>query len=208
MEREGEDEQLAATLILVRHGAHVHLDRVLSGREPDVTLSEAGYAQARRAAARLRERAPVAVETSPVERAYETGRAIADFADVGLHVREQLNEIDFGAWTGRSFAELAGDPAWDRWNQERATSRPPGGESMEEAQTRVVTHLAAVAREREGRTVVLVTHADVIRAAVCHVLELELGAFWRFDVDPASATTLEWHGWGARLVRLNEPLGA
>lgn len=199
---------MAATLILVRHAAHVHLDRVLSGRTPGVMLSEEGYVQARRAAVRLREREPAAVETSPVERAYETGRAIADFADVRHYIRDELNEIDFGRWTGRPFAELAGDPAWKIWNQERATARPPGGESMAEAQTRIVTYLETVAREREGRTVVLVTHADVIRAIVCHVLGLELGAFWRFDVDPASATTLEWHEWGARLVRLNEPLGA
>ena len=195
---------MAATLILVRHAAHVHLNRILSGRTPGVPLSEPGRAQAARLAALLARCEPALVQTSPVERAAETAILVADQARVGLERVEALNEIDFGAWTGRPFAELAGDPDWERWNRERVTARPPGGESMDEARARVVTHLEQVARERDGETVVLVSHADVIRAAVCHVLGLTLDAYWRFDIDPGSMTTFVWESWGGRLVRLNE----
>lgn len=195
---------MAATLILVRHAAHVHLNRMLSGRAPGVPLSDAGRVQAARVAARVARLEPAAVLTSPVERAEETAIAIADQARVGLERAEALNEIDFGDWTGRPFAELAGDPDWDRWNRARETARPPSGESMAEAQARVVAHLAATAAAHDGERVVMVSHADVIRAAVCDVLGLTLDAYWRFDVDPASMTTLAWEHWGGRLVRLNE----
>jgi broad specificity phosphatase PhoE len=189
---------MTATLILVRHAAHVHLDRVLSGRMPDVPLSDAGRAQATRLAEALADRGVTAVQASPLTRAQETARVIAG----GLPVQtvDALQEIDFGAWTGRSFADLHDDPEWDRWNKERATARPPQGESMAEAQARLVAHLATV----QG-TAVLVTHADMIRAAVCHVLGLDLGSYWRFDVGPASRTVLQWEDWGGRLVSLNLP---
>ena len=198
---------MAATLILVRHAAHAHLNKILSGRTPGVPLSDVGRMQAQRLARRLAERRPALVLTSPIERAEETAIAIADHARADLERADALTEIDFGEWTGKRFEELAGDPAWDRWNRERGAARPPGGEGMGEAQARVVERLSAAAAARDGETVVLVSHADVIRAAVCHVLRLELDGYWRFDVDPASATTLEWEHWGGRLVALNERLG-
>ncbi|HEX8389738.1 MAG TPA: histidine phosphatase family protein [Sphingomonas sp.] len=195
---------MAATLILVRHAAHGHLNRILSGRTPGVPLTEDGRAQAARLAARLAERRPTLVQTSPIERAQETAAAVAARPGAALESVEALNEIDFGDWTGRAFDALAGDPEWDRWNAKRATARPPGGEAMGEAQARIVAHCRALARERDGETMVLVSHADMIRAAVCHVLGLDLQAYERFDIDPASATTIVWGDWGARLVALNE----
>lgn len=144
------------------------------------------------------------MHTSPIERAEETAIAIADQAGVDIDRVEALNEIDFGAWTGCRFDDLAGDPQWHRWNSERATARPPGGESMADAQARIVAHLDQVARDYDGQTLLLVSHADMIRAAVAHVLGLGLDNYWRFDVDPASATTVLWGDWGAKLSRLNE----
>jgi probable phosphoglycerate mutase len=195
---------LAATLILVRHAAHIHLNVTLSGRMPGVPLSEAGRAQAERLAARLAKRGLSAVRSSPLDRARETAAAIAEAAALTVDTTEGLQEIDFGEWTGRRFDALAGDPEWDGWNARRATTRPPGGESMAEAQARIVTHLHATAREHDGETVVLVSHADMIRAVVAHVLGLELDNLLRFDIDPASATTLTWGDGWARLIALNE----
>jgi broad specificity phosphatase PhoE len=195
---------LAATLILVRHAAHGHLDRILSGRTPGVPLTQAGRAQAARLAARLAARRPAVVHASPIERAVETATVIADAAGVELKHVEALNEIDFGEWTARAFDDLAGDPDWDRWNAERATARPPGGESMGQVQARVVAHLDAVAREHADETVVLVSHADTIRAAVLHGLRMSLNDYWRLEIDPASATTITWGDGWAKLTTLNE----
>ena len=202
----GQDGQLAATLILVRHAAHIHLNETLSGRMPGVPLSEAGRAQAARLAARLAARGVDAVQASPLDRARETAVAIAEAAGLIVEVTDGLQEIDFGKWTGRTFLNLLPDPDWGRWNEHRASSRPPDGESMLEAQSRIVTHLDQVARANDGDTIVLVSHADMIRAAVAHVLGLDLNHYWRFDADPASATTIYWDAkeeW-ARVKTLNE----
>jgi broad specificity phosphatase PhoE len=195
---------LAATLILVRHAAHIHLNVILSGRTPGVPLSEAGRAQAARLAARLTARGVDAVQASPLDRARKTAAAIAAAAELSVEVTDGLQEIDFGEWTGCRFDELTGDPAWETWNARRGTARPPGGESMAEAQARIVAHLDATARAHDGAMVVLVSHADMIRAAVAHALGLELDNLLRFDIDPASATTLTWGDGWARVNVLNE----
>lgn len=195
---------MTATLILVRHAAHGHLGHTLSGRMPGVPLSGDGRAQATALAARLARGRPTLVQTSPVQRARETAQAIADAAGAPLEVALALDEVDFGRWAGRRFDALDGDPDWARWNAARGSARAPGGESMVEVQARVARHLEELARAHAGRTLVLVSHADVIRAAVAHVLGLPLDRLLRFEVDPASATTvLAGEGW-SRLLRLNE----
>jgi broad specificity phosphatase PhoE len=193
-------EQVAATLILLRHAAHVQLDRVLSGRTPGVPLSDAGRLQAARFAERLAGEGLTAIHASPLDRTQETAAAIARATGLPVETVPALVELDFGDWTGTPLDALGG-AEWDRWNHERDTARPPNGESMAEAQARIVAHLERAASS--GGTVALVTHADMIRAAVCHVLGLPLQAYWRFDVSPASMTTLVWEHWGGRLISLN-----
>jgi probable phosphoglycerate mutase len=74
---------------------------------------------------------------------------------------------------------------------------------MLEVQARAVGLIEARHREAEG-AVVLVSHSDVIKVAVAYYLGLPVDAWHRFDVDPASITTLVVGDWGARVVRLNE----
>ncbi|WP_375408815.1 histidine phosphatase family protein [uncultured Methylobacterium sp.] len=183
---------------LVRHASHGRLHKVLCGRMPGVALSEEGRIEAAALAARLRHTGVTAVLSSPRERALETAAPIAEALGLGVTVAEELDEIDFGAWTGRSFTELEADPLWTTWNTERAASRPPGGEGMGEAGARALGLLARL----EG-TSVAVSHGDVIRAVVLGILHLSPDAYDRLEVGPASVTTLDlWTG-GGRLAALN-----
>lgn len=116
---------------------------------------------------------------------------------------EDLDEIDFGRFAGRTFEELSDDPAWTAWNRDRATARCPHGETMAEAAARMARALDHAARRAHVREMVLVTHADMIRAAVTTVLGLPLDAVFRFDVDPASVTTVLAAGDDRRLACLN-----
>lgn len=194
---------MTATLILIRHAAHADLDIRYSGRRPGVSLTEVGRAQAATLAASMGGQVD-AVECSPLERTRETAAAIAAVAGVAVTPVAALIELDLGDWTGRAFGTLGDDPAWHRWNAERGTARIPGGETMAEAQGRIVAHLADTAARHAGRTVAIVTHADMIRGAVAHVLGLPLDHLLRFDVDPASATRVAAGDWGMRLLSLNE----
>ena len=174
----------------------------MSGRRDGVALSERGHAQAAALGARLAGRGITRVECSPLERTRDTAAAIATAAGLPSPVPvDALLEIDMGDWTGREIAGFGDDPAWRAWNEQRGTARIPGGESMAEAQARIVGHLYAAPA---GEKIVMVTHSDMIRAAVAHVLDLPLDHLLRFDIDPASVTGVAVGGWGARLLWMNE----
>ena len=145
-----------------------------------------------------------AIQTSPRKRARQTAEAIAAPAGLDVEVVEALDEIDFGAWTGMTFDELAGQPLWRHWNEARGSARPPNGESMVAAQTRVVAQAGEIARTRPGARVALVSHCDILRALVAHFLGLSLDNLLRFDIDPASVSRIEVGSWGGRVLGLNE----
>lgn len=191
---------MTATVLLIRHAAHVDLDRRLSGRRADVALSAAGRTQAAALGRALAGRGIERVECSPLDRTRDTAAAIAQACALPPpQPVDALIEIDMGEWTGRALDGLRDDPAWDAWNEQRGSARIPGGETMAEAQARIVGHLSTL----EQGTVAMVTHSDMIRGAVAHVLGLPLDRLLGFDIDPASVTTIVTGDWGRRLLSLN-----
>jgi broad specificity phosphatase PhoE len=196
------------TVLLIRHAVHSLLDRVLVGRTAGVRLSESGRRQAAALAAHLAREPLAAVCSSPQPRARETARPIAIIAGVRLEIAAAIDEIDLGAWTGRSFAELDRDPDWRAWNSMRCAARPPGGESMRELQRRVVDHLQRVHAAYPNGRIALVSHAEVIRAALLYYLRLSLDAFAQIEIRPASIATLMLGEGEARVVALNQTVSA
>jgi broad specificity phosphatase PhoE len=194
---------MTARVLLVRHATHDLLGRMLCGRRRGVMLNQAGLMQAQKLGDLLALETPNAVYASPLERAQQTALPIAAACGQPLQTVEALIEIDFGAWTGESLDQLTCDDAWKRWNADRSQHRPPGGESMLEAQIRVARWLQYVSTNHAGQTVVAVSHGDVIKAVCCHALGLSLDFYGRFEIDPASVTTVLAGAWGLKLLHLN-----
>ncbi len=178
------------TVLLVRHAKCEGLGRHLCGRLPGIGLTGGGRVQAEELAARLGRLALDAVVASPLERAVETASTIAARKQLQLTVDEAFIEIDFGRWTGAAFADLAGDPEWDRWNTERSRARCPGGESMQEVQDRARDGVERWARRYPAGSVAVVSHADVIRAVLASCLGLSLDSILRLEVAPASVSAI------------------
>jgi ribonuclease H / adenosylcobalamin/alpha-ribazole phosphatase len=197
---------MSATILLLRHAAHVELGQTLSGRRRDVALSRDGLEQAAIVADLLAPLPLAAVYSSPRERAWYTARDIAEPHGLKVQVSEALDEVDFGDWSGLTFAELESDPAWTEWNEFRSRARPPGGETMAEAVARAAGAVEAMAQEHDGATVAAVSHCDIIRALIAHYLGLPLDNLLRFDVDPASVSRLQVGSWGGRVASVNERL--
>jgi probable phosphoglycerate mutase len=176
--------------LLVRHAAHADFGHRLTGRGPDGGLTQDGRSQADTLAAELSRDAVAAVYTSPRLRTRQTAEAVAAVHGLPVIVAEPLDEIDFGAWTGRSFEELDGQPEWDLWNSRRSLARCPGGESMTEALHRAAAFVDEVGQRHEGQTAVLVTHCDIIRALLCREHGRSLDDILSFEADPASVARL------------------
>ncbi len=171
-----------------------------------MALSAEGLEQAQIVADLLAVEPLAAVYSSPRERAWYTARSIAEAHELDVSVSGGLDEVDFGDWSGMAFNQLEGDPAWNAWNEERATARPPCGESMAEAVARSTGALEAIAADHAGAAVACVSHCDIIRGVLAHYLGLPLGNMLRFDIDPASVSRLALGSWGARIMTVNERL--
>lgn len=195
---------MTTTVFLVRHASHDRLGRVLCGRMAGVTLGDEGLAEAERVAGRLAGDRLAAVYASPLERAVSTAEPIALAAGAELRIDDDLNEIDFGDWNGAAFEDLEGDERWAAWNRERGTARAPNGESMGEAQARVVAWAERVADEHPDEAIAAVSHCDIIKALIAHALGISLDDLQRFEVSPASVSVLAAGDWGMKVHSLNE----
>lgn len=198
---------MTTTFLLVRHAAHDNVGGFLAGRLPGILLGPDGLAQAERLARRMRRERFSAIVSSPRERTRQTAEAIAAACGTGpVTLDPDLEEIDFGHWSGKTFDELNQDQSWAVWNNERATARTPAGETMEALKARVLRCVGSLRGRFPDQTVVAVSHADIIKTAVlCH-LGLPLDAGGRLEISPASITTLVVGDWGAKLWQLNETI--
>jgi broad specificity phosphatase PhoE len=193
----------ARLIYLVRHATHALVARVLVGRMAGVRLGEEGLLQAELLAGRLARQPIDAVQSSPRERAMETAAAIAKKHALEVEIVPELDEADFGAWTGQCFEDLAFDDRWNAWNCARSRARPPSGESMRELQERITGHLLRSARAKSCGSLVMVTHAEVIRAALLGQLGWSLDDYASLEIAPASVSVLEANGAGLRVVAIN-----
>jgi broad specificity phosphatase PhoE len=190
--------------LLVRHAAHDWLGRGIAGRLPGVGLNALGHAQADALVQRLQGATVDALYCSPQPRTQETAAPLAGARNLEMRIDPAFDEIDFGAWTGRSFDELGswGD-AWSNWCDRRGSARPPGGESFAEVARRSVQGLHALRERHPEQHVLVVSHGDVIKAIVATHLGMSLDHLERFDIAPASVSVLDaGEGW-SRLQLLN-----
>ena len=191
-------------LLLVRHAAHDWLGRGIPGRLPNVTLNEEGRSQAQALAQRLEGAAIDAIYCSPQQRTRETVAPLAGRLALPVEIAHEFDEIDFGDWTGRDFAELERDDAvrWHGWIGQRSLAQPPGGETFAQVAQRAMAGLERLRGLHPGRTVLVLSHGDVIKAALASCLGLSLDRLEHFDIDPASISVLAagGRGWKVRLV--------
>src|SRR5436305_7167184 len=198
---------MVSTIHLVRHGHHSLLGNQLCGRMPGVRLDEFGCLQMSRCAGLLG-RAPAVLQSSPQRRAQQSASILGWHFGMPVEIVPAVDEMDFGDWTSMQFSDLENDPEWKRWNSRRGTSRAPGGESMRALQRRTVQHLEELRRLPADGTVVIVSHAEPIRAALLYYSRIRLDDFLSIEVAPASISTLSVGRAGVRVTCINQQVPA
>ena len=176
----------------MRHGTTATTGSILPGRAPGLHLSEMGQSQASELAERIKElaRKPTAVFTSPLERAKETALPIAKALRLRPLIDRGLLECDFGAWTGKKLATLSRRVEWRAVQNAPSTFRFPEGESFSEMQQRMWSTLERLAKRHRNRTIVVVSHADPIKAAVTYAQGVPLDLFQRTVISPCSLSAI------------------
>lgn len=195
----------ASTLVLlVRHGQTPTTGKVLPGRAKGLHLGDVGLAQAERAGERIAalNRAH-AIYASPMERTQETAAPIARATKLRIRTRAGLNECDFGKWTGRKLRDLYKLPEWQTVQKYPSGFRFPGGESFAEMQARITGAIVDIVADHPGETVVCVSHADTIKAAVAHALGTHLDHFQRIVISPCSISAILYGPTGPVVLAVN-----
>jgi probable phosphoglycerate mutase len=178
-------------VLLVRHGQTPTTGATLPGRAKGLHLSDAGHAQADATAARIAALKDVAaVYASPLERTRETARPIAAARGLKVQIERGLLECDFGGWTGSKLKDLMKRPEWQTVQRYPSGFRFPDGESFAEMQTRIVGALGRLVSRHPGETIVAVSHADPIKAALAQALGTHLDLFQRIIVSPCSISAV------------------
>ena len=191
----------APTLVLlVRHGQTPTTGKLLPGRAPGLHLADSGREQAQRAAERIAELKKVdAIYASPLERARETAAPIAAARGLRTRIDKGLLECDFGEWTGAELKALMKLPAWSTVQRAPSTFTFPGGESFTAMQNRIVGAIDRLRAAHPGGTIVCVSHADPIKAAVAHAMGTHIDLFQRIVISTCSVTAIAY-GMGAPVV--------
>ena len=204
-------------IMLVRHGATATTGKDLPGRAPGLHLSESGQAQAQAVAARIaalsrpsgpssngrKGQAIAAVYSSPLERTRETAAPIAAAVGRDVLVDDGLLELDIGDWTGLELKAARKRPEWSTIQRYPSGFTFPGGESFVDMQARIVACLERLRAGHPGETIVVVSHADPIRAAVAHAMGTHLDLFQRVVISPCSLTAIAYGPSGPTVLTVN-----
>lgn len=185
------------TFLLVRHGAHDLLGKVLAGRTPGVALNALGRSQAEALVQRLREREIHAIHSSPQLRTLQTAAPLAAQRGLPLQSDPAFDEVDYGRWTGLDLSQLRAEGAcWNAWVERRSAACPPGGEPFAQLQARAMAGVARLRAAHPAQSVAVVTHGDVVKAVLAGILGLSLDHVERIAIAPASLSIVETgDGW-------------
>ena len=207
-------------VLLVRHGTTPTTGKVLPGRASGLHLSERGQKEAATVAGRLAAWAAAteaakagngkrskprvaAVYASPLERTQETAAPVADVFGLPVTTEAGLVECDFGNWTGAELKQLMKKPEWVTVQRYPSGFRFPDGESFTAMQARMVDTITGLCQKHPGETIVAVSHADPIKAAVADALGSHLDLFQRIVISPCSVTAIAYGPLGPTVLAVN-----
>lgn len=198
-------------LVLIRHAhSQSNASGVLSGRLPNIHLSEKGIKQSQQLSERLGNFAVAQLRVSPMERCFETIspwlsdvvlKSSPDFEPI---IDPSLNEVDYGDWSGKKLISLARKKEWRTVQESPSRMYFPGGEGIAQMQSRAMSVVHELAKLPDSKTAVIVSHGDVIKSIVASALGTHLDEFQRIIVDPASVSVLEYSGIKPRVLLLND----
>jgi alpha-ribazole phosphatase len=128
------------------------------------------------------------IYTSPLQRCVKLAEAL-NLGD--LLIDNRLMELHFGDWEMQAWDDIPRE-IFDDWAHDYANKAPPNGETFSQLQQRAIHFLDEIQNKHADKNVVVVTHGGFIRALLAHVLSMELKGLFRFNIDHASVTQLDF----------------
>ncbi len=166
--------------LILRHGPIAEEYRRVFYGQMDVPLSAEGERLSLEVVKELREIPLQGLFSSPLRRALYPAEVLSKEREVPLEIREELKEINYGAWAGRPREEVYREPLyWERLKRDFLS--PPGGESLKDLRNRAIRFWEGLKTLGKGNYAIF-THGGFIRALLCELLNLESSLFFSFEV--------------------------
>jgi broad specificity phosphatase PhoE len=191
-----------STLWFVRHGRTAWNDQRRVQGNTSVGLTSEGRKQIKSLLPLIKGWGPQALYSSPLARATESAQIIADAVSLTVTKLPNLIELDVGDWLGKTEDELRVFKSWMTYQRNPTLAAPPHGESIRHLSKRVVSAIDKLLESKQGK-VLIVSHGDVIRAAICHYVGIPLSHIHNFRVGLGSLSVVSWHDNTASLLKLN-----
>jgi broad specificity phosphatase PhoE len=197
-------------ILLIRHGqtawnAGEQGGEYFRGRI-DVELNALGRQQAGQVAQALRALDISAVYASPLQRAMDTARPVAQSHGLAVEPFASLLDIDYGQWGGRSHAEVSAQwpEPYALWRTFPHQVQIPGGECLAAVRARVDQGIEWIVAHHDREIVALVGHQVVNKVLICALLGLDNSAFWRVRQDTGCVNRFDYDGQAFAVLTLNE----
>ncbi len=193
-------------LYLVRHGETEYNRHDIFRGHLDIPLNETGKRQAEAVGERLRHLELAAFYSGPLQRAAETAARIAAPHGAKAQVLPLLDDIDYGAWSGKAVSEVrrAYPECYELWTHNPAEVRFPEGESLREARARVEEGMEWLWDRHAGETIVVVGHKVTNRLVLCLALGLPLAGIWRIEQFNGAINLVQRDERGYMLITMND----
>jgi 2,3-bisphosphoglycerate-dependent phosphoglycerate mutase len=179
---------------MMRHGqAENNVNRILVGRHVEAHLTEYGKRQVARTAMYLKEISIDRILASPVIRTIETAKIVCEILDKEFEVDERLYEIELGKLVGMNYEEIVekyGNLFLKFYADNDPTLLSYGVESFSSVKSRINDLLEDLRHRYSGENVLLISHLDPIKAAICILLDLNPKSLYRWHIRNASLTIL------------------
>ncbi len=193
-------------IIFLRHGqAENNTKRILAGRTEGVPLTKIGIEQAEQIGKYLKPIDISAIYSSPIERADNTAKIVAESNSIDYKLDERLTELDMGKFTRMPYDEIfakhgnvflkfySNDPIISKYNVE----------TFPHVQKRVMDMLDYTIKKHDQENVLLVTHMDPIKSVIAKVMDLKPSSLFELIIANCSLTIIKHHDEKLSLSAIN-----
>lgn len=185
-------------LTLVRHTS-LQISPGICYGQSDIDVGENFWTETNQLKTKLANTQFDAVYASPLQRCVKLANAL----NLGQQIEDvRLMELNFGDWETRAWDDIPRN-VFDAWAHDYANLAPPNGETFGQLQQRALHFLQEQMHQNTGKHILIVTHGGLIRALLAHVLNMELKGLFRFNIDYASVTELDFSEKVPKINRVN-----
>ena len=193
-------------IIFLRHvQAENNTKKILDGQSPGVNLTEIGIQEAEQAGKMLKRLNISTIYSSPIDRALQTAKTVAQHCELEPLIDDRLIELDMGKFTMMPYDEIFAKHGnvFLKFYEGSEEVSENGVETFSKVQKRVFEMVNFVVNQHKNENVVLVTHMDPIKAMIGKTLSLKSEILFELIIANASLNIFKNHDQKFYLTGIN-----